>query len=292
MGLISTVGAATVRHFWHESPFRNSQWAAADPVKFVPAPQMTDTQVQRFSTPRGRASTLTRGAYITEWALQIAAVITAIVLIALLVTEIVSGTQDKVESCREGLDRCSAERAGTPGLVLGLVFCIAIVVLGRSTRRRIAAQMLASARRAAAASRQQLQPLTVIVDHLSPRGRWLVTTAHRMLENYPPAAADRVLWDIARRLDAAAHLQAATRRRPAPAELPAARTTATALSDQVERDVSRLRRAVQSGGDYRHQPPRTKSTSSLPRSTDLSTTISDAQLLLPRNMSPLEGASS
>lgn len=292
MGLLSTVGAATVRHFWHESPFRTSQWAAADPVEFVPAPQMTDAQIQRFSAPRGRASTLTRGAYITEWVLQLAAVIVAVVLLSLLVTEIVSGTQDKVDSCREGLDRCSVEGAGTPGLVLGLIACIAVVVLGRPTRRQIAAQMLASARRAAAVSRQQLQPFTVIVDHLSPRGRWLVTTAHRMLDNYPPTAADRVLWDIARRLDAAAHLQAMTRRRPVPAELPAARTTATALSDQAERDIARLRRAVQTGGDYRHQPPRTKSTSSLPRSTDRATTISDAQLLLPRNMSPLEGASS
>lgn len=274
---------AAVRHFWTRSWYRQSRSAVAPGISYLPSPQMTAQQETLFDEPAGTAGRWVRIGYLSIWSVQLLAAVTAAAAAATLITRIVTATQAKSNACKTGAPGCTDIAVPVAGPVLLLLLCIVLMVAGRPARRFTAEQIRNSARRVAARSRTPLQHLVVLLAPLPTRSRWLLTAADRMLDNFPPELAGRVLWDIARRLDAAAALTALNAR-----ALPELRTeaaqTAYTLTTRAEADVAALRQAVLVGKDYRHRPCRTTSLSSLPRAQP-ATMISDARLLLPKDTS-------
>lgn len=260
---------------WSRSWYRQSRTANAAAVEFVPGPQLTPEQVEQFAEPTGRAARWARWSYLAVWVAQIAAAVTVVAAVAALVSGIVAGVERKTSDCRAGAAGCARIAVPVAGPVLVALICTAVVVVGRTTRRKLAELMRSSAARDARSRRGPLLPAVVLLGPLPARSQWLLTTADRMLGHFPPALADRVLWDIARRLDAAAALGRLG--------TDDAAEIAQALNRQAEADVDAIRSAVTTESSYRHRPCRVSSRSSLPRAGDTATLLRDARLLLPRD---------
>ena len=269
-----------------ESWYLNARTAIAPPVKFVPSPEMTDTEIDAFAAPEGTARLGWQLLYLGCWVVQLIAAAGALVSLGVLVASVLGGAQSTVQGCQAGIADCtSSTAADVVGPVLWFVGCSAAVALGRPLRREIAAIMQTAALRAARAARAAMQTRTVLVESLSPRNRWLLNSADRLLENYPSDLANRVMWDIARRIDAATALHAliTPKNRADSSPVYAATQHLTErLTAQAERDVAALRAAVRDSATYRHEPCRTSSLSALPRSRDADTMLTDAELLLPK----------
>lgn len=264
--------------------YRNSRVATAPPVEFVPGPQMTAAEAEEFAAPDGTSKIGWQLLYLACWVEQIAGGIGAVVSLGVLVSTILGGAQSTIQGCQTG-NCASSSAADVVVPVLWFVGCTAAAVLGRPLRREAAALLRSAALRSARAIRAEHQTDAVIVETLPPRDRWLLHSADRMLANYPPDLAEQVLWDIARRLDAATALKAlpAGPNGPPQDTAPQAAEISAALVDQVERDVAAVRKSVQDEAAYRHQPCRTSSLSALPRTSEPGTLIRDAALLLPEH---------
>lgn len=260
--------------------YRTALTATAAPVEFLPGPAMTAADVHDFAAPTGTAAPWWRALYVACWAVQLAAAIGVVAAAVSLLATVGVSAQTVAQECQTGQPGCTATASVNPAVpVLWLVGCAAVLVAGRSLRRGCAALMRASALRAAHTVRTALQPSVVLLTPLSPRQRWLLRSAQRMLEHYPPTSSDRVLWDIARRLDAATELRG--RRHRATRQWQDAAAVANALDEQAEHDVTALRSAVRDGAAYRHNPCATASPAALPRSSSIDRLITDATLLLP-----------
>lgn len=262
--------------------YRNSVTAIADPVPFYPGPQMTPAEVAVATAPTGRAATWVRTLYIAVGAAQIAAVAAAAVLVLQIVLSVAQDAQNTVEACRSGQAGCAATGASLNGPVLTLCVCLAIAVLGRPLRRRVASWMQRSALRDAQRRRAHLADRMVLVDNLPARSRWLLEVLEQLTQSLPARQGEQMLWDSARRLDAAAALEAL--------DTPAADQLADALADQVEGDTALLRTATVEGHRYRHARCRTRSQQTLTRSTPAEM-LAAADLLLPHLHAPQESAS-
>lgn len=254
----------------------------ADPVPFYPGPQMSPSEVATATAPTGRAATWVKSLYVGIGAAQVAALVATAVIVLQIVLSVVQDAQNTVEACRAGQAGCAVTGASLNGSVLTLCGCLAIVVLGRLLRRGVATWMRRSALRDAQRQRDELADRMVLVDQLPARSRWLLETLEQLTQPLPARQGDQVLWDSARRLDAAAAL----------GELDTANADqlADALIDQVEGDIALLRTALVEGHRYRHAKCRTRSQQALTRSSPAEM-LTTADLLLPPLHAPQESTS-
>lgn len=269
--------------------YREAVTVTAAPAAFWPGPQMSAAELEDATSPTGHAAGWTRVAYIGVWVAQIAAFITALILAGSIVLYLAQQAQATADACQQGdQTRCQVTGVDVRGQALTIIVCLIAVVGGRGARWKLSRVMHRSALRNAHRQRLAQQDRLVLVDELPARSRWLLTITHDLTETLPHRVAEQIVWDAARRLDAAAVLDSVASRFPRHAA--AATRTADLLSAQVEGDVVVLRAAVRGGHRFRHARCRAETQRTLPRSKDPETTIRDAALLLPRERTIQETA--
>lgn len=262
--------------------YRESLTVTADPAAFWPGPQMSAPELEDATSPTGQAAGWTRVVYIGIWVAQIAALIAVLVLAVAIALYLAQQTQATADACQRGDQvRCQVVGVDVRGQVVAIVACLVVLAGGRGARWSLSRVMRRSAVRDALRQRLALRDRLVLVDELPVRSRWLLDITHDLTETLPRRAAEQIVWDAARRLDAAAVLDTLARTHPQHAA--AATELADRLSAQVEGDVVVLREAIRLGQRFRHARCRAEDQRTLPRSTDPETTIRDAALLLPRH---------
>lgn len=267
---------------WYRGAVRQTPPAAA----LIPGPQMTDDELATATQPTGTAAPLLRAAYIGVWLAQLAAVIVGLIITAQFLLGVLARGEAVRQACMTGDQTgCVAPTAadGT-GAALGIAVCLVVLIAGRPARQWLLGPLRRSALADARRRRRALQDRMVLVADLPARSQTLLDRAEQDVQNLPQGDSDALLWDLARRLDAAAVLddagEAANRADPQAAD------ELWAMSDwlveQATSDARALARAAATGYRVLRPLPQTGNPRTVPRSTDPAVLVHDAGLLLPR----------
>ena len=277
----SSPGASTVVGISHLARRPPARWTSSQAHRSLVLRSCNSPHRKEAHDPGRMVCTSVAGCF------RCTALVGVLVSIGALVTMMTTGSQAAAEQCRSSSADCTAAATGMNVAVpvLALVGCLVVLAVGRSLRPQCAALMHRSALRAAETVRAQLQRKVVLLSPLTTRQRWLLRAAERMLEHYPPPGSSFALWDIARRVDAAAELRkrVSNAQWQRPADVAEAAALAERLDAQAEADVAAMRSAVLAAAPYQHRQSHTDSPLALLRSSSLASVVMDAELLLPGN---------